>query len=141
MADASSKPKSKKIQRLQIGLNVLIQLVLAFFLLAAVNWLSFRHYKRWDFSRDHAYELSHKTQRFLNTIKNRMRVTVFFLPDAPQARMISTDVDNLLKEYQYASKGKIDIENIDVARNISRAKELADKYKIVGESQLILDYE
>ena len=138
MADATPKPKPKKIQRLQIGVNLLIQLILIFFLLAAVNWVAFRHYKRWDVSRDQKYALSDKTKRFLNTIKGKMRVTVFFLPDAA----IAGDVQSLLTEYQYASKGKIDIENIDVARNISRAKELADKYKIVSdESQLILDYD
>ena len=135
MADAT---KPKKIQRLQIGLNLLAQLVLIFFLLAAVNWYSFRHYKRWDVSRDQKYALSDKTKRFLDTIKGKMRVTVFFLPDAA----IAGDVQSLLTEYQYASKGKIDIENVDLARNLSRAKELVDKYKVVSdESQLILDYE
>ena len=135
MADAT---KPRKIQRLQIGLNLLAQLVLIFFLLAAVNWYSFRHYKRWDVSRDQKYALSDKTKRFLDTIKGKMRVTVFFLPDAA----IAGDVQSLLTEYQFASKGKIDIENVDLARNLSRAKELVDKYKVVSdESQLILDYE
>jgi hypothetical protein len=138
MADAATEPKPKKIQRLQIGVNLLIQLILIFFLVSAVNWISFRHYKRWDMSRDQKYTLSDKTKRFLNTIKGKVRITVFFLPDLP----IAADVQNLLMEYQYASKGKIDIENVDLARNLSRAKELVDKYKIVSdESQLILDYE
>jgi len=138
MADRATKPKPKKIQRLQIGLNLLIQLVLIFFLVSAVNWIGFRHYKRWDVSRDQKYALSDKTKRFLSTIKGKVRITVFFLPDLP----IAGDVQNLLTEYQYASKGKVDIENIDLARNLSRAKELVDKYKVVSdESQLILDYE
>jgi hypothetical protein len=48
----------------------------------------------------------------------------------------------LLTEYQYAAKGKIDIENIDPQRNLSRAKELFDKYKVVSdESLLVIDYE
>jgi ABC-type uncharacterized transport system involved in gliding motility auxiliary subunit len=136
MAEAVAKPK--KIQRLQIGVNLLIQLILVFFLVSAVNWIGFRHYKRWDVSRDQKYALSDKTKRFLDTIKGKIRITVFFSPSTP----ISGDVANLLTEYQYAAKGKIDVENIDVARNISRAKEVADKYKMVSdESQLILDYE
>ena len=56
-----------------------------------------------------------------------MRITVFFAPNTP----ITTDVQNLLTEYQYAGKGKIDIEHIDPERNLSRAKELFDKYKVV----------
>ena len=138
MADATTKPKPKRIQRLQIGLNLLIQLILIFFLLTAINWIGFRHYKRWDVSRDQKYALSDKTKRFLDTIKGKMRVTVFFSPNTP----ISGDVANLLTEYQYSAKGKIDIENIDPQRNLSRAKEMFDKYKVVSdESLLVLDYE
>ncbi len=138
MADSSAKPKPKKIQRLQIGVNLLIQLILIFFLVSAVNWIGFRHYKRWDISRDQKYALSDKTKRFLNTIKGKMRITVFFSPNTP----ISGDVANLLTEYQYAANGKIDVENIDPQRNLSRAKELFDKYKVVSdESLLVIDYE
>src|SRR5204863_1544094 len=55
---------------------------------------------------------------------------------------ITTDVQNLLAEYQYAAKGKIDIEHIDPERNLSRAKELFDKYKVVSdESLLVIDYQ
>ena len=138
MAEVTEKAKPKKIQRLQIGLNVLVQLILIFFLVSAVNWIGFRHYKRWDVSRDQKYALSDKTKRFLNTIKGKMRITVFFSPNTP----ISADVSSLLTEYQYAAKGKIDIENIDPQRNLSRAKELFDKYKVVSdESLLVIDYE
>jgi len=136
MAEAVAKPK--KIQRLQIGVNLLIQLILVFFLVSAVNWIGFRHYKRWDMSRDQKYALSDKTKRFLNTIKGKMGITVFFSPSTP----ISGDVANLLTEYQYAAKGKIDVENIDPQRNLSRAKEMFDKYKVVSdESLLVIDYE
>src|SRR6201997_3998484 len=137
MADAI-KPKPKKIQRLQIGLNLLVQLILVFLLLSAVNWIAFRHYKRWDVSRDQKYALSDKTKRFLDTITGKVRITVFFSPTTP----ISGDVANLLTEYQYAAKGKIDVENIDPQRNLSRAKEMFDKYKVVSdESLVVIDYE
>src|SRR6202162_3469437 len=136
MAEAVAKPK--KIQRLQIGVNLLIQLILVFFLVSAVNWIGFRHYKRWDMSRDQKYALSDKTKRFLNTIKGKLGITVFFSPSTP----ISGDVANLLTEYQYAAKGKIDVENIDPQRTLSRAKEMFDKYKVVSdESLLVIDYE
>src|SRR6266704_1659225 len=116
----------------------LVQLILIFFLISAVNWIGFRHYKRWDVSRDQKYALSDKTKRFLNSIKGRVRITVFFSPNTP----ISGDVSSLLTEYQYAAKGKIDIENIDPQRSLSRAKELFDKYKVVSdESLIVIDYE
>src|ERR1700692_2105140 len=128
----------KKIRRVRIGFNVLAQIVLVLFLVAMVNSIAFKHYARWDFSRDQKYALSDKTKRFLDTLKGKMRITVFFSPTTP----ITADVENLLTEYQYAGKGKIDIEHIDPERNLSRAKELFDKYKVVtDESLLVLDYE
>src|SRR5438874_3810498 len=137
MADETTTPAPKKIHRLQIGFNVLVQVILILFLAAMVNALAFRHYKRWDFSRDQKYALSDKTKRFLGTLKNKMRVTIFFAN-----KPITADVQSLLTEYQYAAKGKIDIENIDPERNLSRAKEMFEKYKVVSdESLLVIDYE
>src|SRR5213083_3497608 len=128
----------KKIRRVRIGFNVLAQIVLILFLVAMVNSIAFKHYARWDFSRDQKYALSDKTKRFLDTLKGKMRITVFFPPSTP----IATDVQNLLTEYQYAGKGKIDIEHIDPERNLSRAKELFEKYKVVtDEPLLVVDYE
>src|SRR5712672_126074 len=128
----------KRIRRVRIGFNVLAQIVLILFLAAMVNSIAFKHYARWDFSRDQKYALSDKTKRFLGTLKGKMRLTVFF----PPGTSITTDVQNLLTEYQYAGKGKVDIEQIDPERNLSRAKELFDKYKVVtDESLLVIDYE
>src|SRR2546427_4707043 len=135
MTEVTTRPK--RIRRLQIGLSLAAQLIVIFFLVSAVNWLGFRHYKRWDVSREQKYALSDKTKRFLNTIKGKVRITVFFSPNTP----ISGDVSSLLTEFQYAAKGKIDIENIDPERNLSRAKEVVDKYKMVSdESLLVIDY-
>ena len=139
MADETTpQGRPKKIRRVQIGLNVLAQIILLLFLAAMVNSIAFKHYQRWDFSRDQKYALSDKTKRFLRTIKGKMRVIVFFSPSTP----ITADVQNLLTEYQYAGKGKIDIERIDPERSLSRAKEMFDKYKVVSdESLLVIDYE
>jgi hypothetical protein len=136
--DETASPKPQKIHRVRIGLNVVLQIALLLFLAIMVNYLGFEHYRRWDFSRDKKYALSDKTKRFLETIKGKVRVTVFFSPSNP----IGQDVQGLLTEYQYAAKGKMDVENIDPERNLSRAKELFDKYKVVSdESLVILDYD
>src|SRR5881409_1483534 len=141
MADETKKPltrSGKKIGRIRIGLNVLAQTALILFLVAMVNSFAFKHYARWDFSRDQKYTLSDKTKRFVDTLKGKMRITVFFSPTTP----ITSDVQNLLTEYQYAGEGKIDIEHIDPERNLARAKELFDKYKVVSdESLLVIDYQ
>src|SRR6266516_2381621 len=139
MADETTPPgHPKKIRRVQIGLNVLAQIILLLFLAAMVNSIAFKHYQRLDFSRDQKYALSDKTKRFLRTIKGKMRIIVFFSPSTA----IAADVQNLLTEYQYAAKGKIDVEYIDPERNLSRAKEIFDKYKVVSDESLVVsEYE
>ena len=139
MADETNPPaKPRKIHRFQIGLNVILQVAIVIVLAAMVNYLGFEHYKRWDLSRDKKYALSDKTKHFLDGLKGKVRMTVFFGSQNP----ITGDVQNLLTEYQYASRGKIDVEYVDPERNLTRAKELFDKYKVVTEeSVLIVDYE
>ena len=132
-------PKSaRKIHRVRIGANVLVQIALVLFLAAMVNYVGFEHYKRWDLTRDKKYQLSDKSKRFLDSVKGKIRMTVFFSPNNP----IAQDVHNLLREYQYSAKDKVDVENIDPERSLSRAKEVFDKYKVVSdESLVIVDYE
>ncbi|MBA3650995.1 MAG: GldG family protein [Chthoniobacterales bacterium] len=139
MADENTPvEKPQKIHRFQIGLNVIIQVVMIIVLAAMVNYLGFEHYRRWDLSRDKKYQLSDKTKHFLQSIKGKVRMTVFFGSQNP----ITGDVQNLLTEYQYSSRGKVDVEHVDPERSLTRAKELFDKYKVVtDESVLIVDYQ
>ena len=77
MADetVNASPRRKKIHRVRIGVNVLVQVALLLFLAMMVNYLGFEHYRRWDLSRDQKYALSDKTKRFLETIKGKVRIT------------------------------------------------------------------
>jgi hypothetical protein len=71
MPDKTKKPRTrseKKIGRIRIGFNVLVQIVLILFVVAMVNSFAFKHYARWDFSRDQKYALSDNTKRFLHTL-------------------------------------------------------------------------
>jgi hypothetical protein len=139
MADDTASPdKPRKIHRVQIGVNVMVQIAILIVLAAMVNYLGFEHYRRWDLSRDKKYTLSDKTKHFLEGLKGKARITVFFGSQNP----ITGDVQNLLTEYQYGAHGTIDVEYVDPERNLTRAKELFDKYKVVtDESVLIVDYQ
>jgi len=86
--------KPKRIHRFQIGLNVVVQIGLLIVLAAMINYLGFEHYRRWDFSRDQKYSLSDKTKRILDSLKGKLRITVFFSPNTP----ITSDVESLLTE-------------------------------------------
>ncbi|HEX8280999.1 MAG TPA: GldG family protein [Chthoniobacterales bacterium] len=137
-AQTSTPAPKKSIHRLRIGLNVILQVTLILFLAVMVNYLGYEHYRRWDLSRDKKYALSDKSKRFLESVKGKIRLTVLFGENNP----IAQDVQNLLTEYQYAAKDKVDVEMIDPMRSLARAKELLEKYKVVtDESVVIVDYD
>lgn len=139
MANSSSPeaaPKVVKIHRFQIGVNVLIQALVLVAIVLMVNYVSFRHFKRWDFSRDRKYELSTQTKNLLKNLPKPVQAIVFF----SSAAEIAPDVNSLLKEYEYASDKKFKMEIVDPYRNLSRAQDLQAKYKFgANENIVILD--
>lgn len=137
----SPAPHSKRglsIPRLQIGTNVLLQCVLFTALVLMLNYFTFRHFKRWDFSRNQKYALAPLTKNLLGTLKKPVQAIIFF----PSAAMIAQDVSSLLREYEYASDRKLSVEVVDPYRNLLRARELSEKYKFGNNDNIIiLDYE
>ncbi len=140
MAKETSSPQPAKvvrIKRFQIGLNVFVQLLIIFCIIAMINFIGFRQFKRWDFSRNKKYQLSPMTTNFLTGLQKPVKAVVFFNPNVP----IAGDVGQLLKEYEYTSKKKFEVEFVDPYNNILRAKELASKYKFgASDNIVILDY-
>lgn len=127
-----------RISRFQIGLNVVVQMLLLLALVLMANYLSFNHFKRWDFSRNQKYLLTDQTKQLLAGLKKPVKAVIYF----SSAQDIYGDVDALLREYEYASKKKLTKEVVDPYRNFSRARELAATYKIQERDNIvILDYE
>lgn len=130
--------KVVRISRFKIGLSVLIQLLVVGALVLMANYLSFRHFKRWDLSRDQKYALSPQTKSLLASLKKPVRAVIFF----SSAAEVAPDVGALLREYEFASDKKFSVEHVEPYRNFSRASELQGKYKFgANEDILILDYD
>jgi hypothetical protein len=130
--------KVVRIGRATIALNVLTQFLVFVALVGMINYLGFRHYKRWDFSRDKKYALASQTKSLLGNLPKPVRAVLFF----SGAVEIYPDVQALLREYEYASKSKFNFEVVDPYRNMTRAQELQTKYKFgASENILILDYD
>jgi ABC-2 type transport system permease protein len=131
------------IPRKAIRLNVALQVLATLVLLVAVNYFSFNHYARADFSRSQKFVLSEQTKRVLRELKKPVRITVFFSPTvrSPETALFP-DVQNLLKELIFSGRSKIEVEYVDPMRNLSRARELQEQYKFsASENVLILDYD
>ncbi|HKL22440.1 MAG TPA: Gldg family protein, partial [Tichowtungia sp.] len=111
--------------RFWIGLNTGTALLLAGAIVLMVNYLSYRHYNRTDWSRTQRYALSDKTIRLLESLEQPVNITVFF----QSGNVLYRDIQELLREYQFHSD-KLNIRWVDPMRDPSRVEEIAEKYNI-----------
>ena len=83
------------------------------------------------------------TKRFLKSLKKEVNIYVFFSPTSQGAGAeLYYDLQNLLKEYEFAGKRKIQIETVDPYRNLTRTRELQVKFNFgADENLVILDYQ
>jgi len=134
-ADAASR------NRAWTRFNVVVQIVAAIVLLLAVNYFGFTHAGRWDLSRSQKFSLSGQTKLVLRELKRPVHVTVYFSRTGMSpATKLYTDVQNLLKEFVFSGRDMIFVENVDPARDLTRAREIQAKYKFgANENLLILD--
>jgi hypothetical protein len=141
MANPPSKPAG--IKRLRIGANVVLQTIIFAVIVLMINYLGFNRYRRWDLSRNNKYALSELTKKFLKSLKKDVKIYVFFAPTSQSpGSELYYDLQNLLKEYEFAGKRRVQIEAIDPYRNLTRTRELQVKYNFgADENLVILDYE
>lgn len=135
--------RKSSIPRVGITVRLAIQFLCIVFLLAAVNYLGFHYYERWDFSRSQKFVLADQTKRVLRELKSPLRITVFFSPTNQGIEsMLYKDVNNLLRELVFSREKRVVVELVDPVREFSRARELQSKYGFAGtDNVLILDYD
>jgi hypothetical protein len=137
---ARKVPSSLHALRIRTAVNVAVQIVLTALIVLMLNYLSFNRFGRWDLSRNSKYALSGLTRKFLGSLKKEVKIYVFFSGTAtksPGADLYS-DVENLLKEYQYAGKRHIRVETVDPYRDITRARELQEKFRFGSNDNIII---
>jgi ABC-type uncharacterized transport system involved in gliding motility auxiliary subunit len=141
MPNPPSKPA--EINRLRIGVNVVLQTIIVVVIVLLINYLGFNRYRRWDLSGYNKYALSELTKKLLKSLKKEVKIYVFFSPTSQSSGSeLYYDLQNLLKEYEFAGKRKVQIETIDPYRNLTRTRELQVKYNFgADENLVILDYQ
>ena len=137
MPHQNSKPA--QIKRLRIGANVVLQIAILAIIVLMINYLAFNRYARWDFSRGNKYSLSEQTKKLLGSLKKEIKIYVFFSPTTQNTGAeLYGDIQNLLKEYQFAAKKKIQVETIDPYRDLTRARELQVRFNFGARENLII---
>jgi ABC-type uncharacterized transport system involved in gliding motility auxiliary subunit len=124
--------KGSAPRRFAIGLNVILQVLLAGALVVFANLGIQRwHPRRLDLSRSDYYRLSGKTVELLKSLREPVEVIVFFQPDSrdPITQKVYGDVKNLLAEYADASK-QVKVRYVDPDRDPVSAEKLAKEYGV-----------
>ena len=114
------------IRRLGIATNVTLQLLAAALLLAGINYLSHRHYWRWDLTRNRDYTVSEQTRSFLKSLRGKTEIVAAF----PRGSQEEREVRALLDEYRRHAKSHLAIEFIDLSGEPSRAIELGRTHNV-----------
>ncbi|GLI50562.1 hypothetical protein TSYNTROOL_06480 [Tepidanaerobacter syntrophicus] len=114
---------SKKVYYTFITIFLVIVLI-------AVNLICAQYHYRWDLTKSHRFTLSSKTKEVISQLDESIKITAFIA----EGSSISTDIKNLLKEYDFASD-KIEVKFIDPEKEPAIAK----KYNIQDYNTIIVE--
>ena len=126
--------KAIRVGRIEVGFNIILQLVLVVAGIAMLNWAANKYYARWDWSRGKNLVLSPQTKKLLGGLEKPVQAIVMFASTGE----VEADALNLLREYQFASKGKLTVEEVDPFANLSRAKELQAQFKFGANENVVI---
>lgn len=130
MSQRTEKDQSFRPGReLGLGFSVVLGALALLAIVVMANYLSSRHYKRWDVTGDPRFQLSPMTLRLLQAVTNEVEVTVLFDPSEPLS--LYGAVTGLLNAYENANP-RIKVLKIDPTRNPGGAQLALARHKISG---------
>jgi len=101
-------------------------------LLVGINWLGFRHYKRWDLTKAKVYSLSEQSTRVVKALAKD--VTLYVLFDNQDT--LYDNLKELLQRYQAASP-RVRVKVIDPEKSLLEAKKLVEELGITQNNSLV----
>ena len=125
MATDPNPPSFSRGRKWTIGFNVVLAVIVVLALAVMMNYLSGRYFKRFYLSSNTRIELSPRTVNLLNSITNKVQITLYYDRDEP----LFSDVSELLKEY-HSTNPKLIITAVDYLRDPGAGLELRTKYNL-----------
>ncbi len=122
--------QSFQSNRISDRFQAVLQIVLVFLILIAVNYVGMRTYQRYDLTEGNIYSLSPETLAYLKQLQQPIEaiVTISENTDDPGLTDILKDVKLLLREYEYATRdqgaNRVTVEYLNVYSQTSRARSL-----------------
>jgi len=129
-----------RTRRWAILLNVLVSCVAMLAVVVMINYLASRHFSRIHWTQDTRFQLTPQTLRVLESLTNKVKVTVYFEAKDPREDPLFSWVKNLLKEYQHVSPQWLDVEYVDYNTSPHRAAAVKGQYKLsaAGDKNLVI---
>lgn len=106
-------------------MNTVVGVLLVTLLVLQVNYLSFRHFTRWDLTTDARFTLSERTEEVLRNLDQDVEI-VLLLSDAEP---IFADVEELLLRYR-AKSPRLRVRFVDPDKQPGEARRVAERYDI-----------
>jgi ABC-type uncharacterized transport system involved in gliding motility auxiliary subunit len=106
-------------RRARYGTNAAVYSIAFVALLVAVNYISTRHYHRWDLTANKMFTLSPQSEKVLRTLKKPLKFYGFF------AGGMNPQAEQLYESYAYASP-MVTYQMVDPDKH----PELAERYKV-----------
>lgn len=134
------KPSFSPYRRWGLGLQVAFLILLAFAIVVMVNYLSYRHGFSLHLSRHSAQPLSSRTVRFVESITNQVKITVYYDKDEP----FFSSVLDLLDSF-HRTNPRLSVRVVDYIRDPGMAQQLRLTYAFLAtptaKSLIIFDCE
>ncbi|HGE70344.1 TPA: hypothetical protein ENX78_05870 [Candidatus Poribacteria bacterium] len=112
------------------GSNVAIMILLAFAILALVNFVSARHFKRVDTTQNRTFSLSEQTEKILKNLTQNITITAFYSENHYRRKF----AEDILNEYAQKSN-KIKFTMVDPVSKPG----LASAYKIRDDGTVVFE--
>ncbi|MBI4366082.1 MAG: GldG family protein [Deltaproteobacteria bacterium] len=104
--------------------------------LAAIHFLSGRHYFRWDLTDNRQFSLAPATKEILRSLDDVVTIRAYFTPDLPPAVLsVKTAVEDLLAEYRSVGGERIRVEYV----NPQASPQSEQETQILGIAPLTLN--
>lgn len=134
-AETPHKPSFSRTRKWAIALNVMVECASLAALVLMINYVSSRHFKRYQWMTDERYRLSPMTAKMLESVTNQVKVIVFFNPNHP----LFSSVKGLLNEYLLACP-RLELQYVDYIKAPGAAELIKTQYKITssGDENFII---
>lgn len=116
--------------------NLTIYIISAFAIFLMLNWLSFRHWKRFDLTKNKIYSLSDESKKVLKKLNKELQIYVLF----NETDVIFDELNELLKRYENLSKN-IKVKYIRPEKNKLEAERLIEELEITQMNSIVVKSE